>query len=239
MLRKRRQSCQKLNCNLILCAARRSDSRLRHFVTSGAYLSDFIICFKSSEHAANLFGLKEFGNIYTRIMNPTTGCTRKTSCRTRRRCWRFSCCLRAVEVYHLRPALNIAQAGQNIVSTNYLYVEHTTYSTTRFRTGYYREICRFVRCRELPYCHRCQYPARLYRVVGNPKNNVDDFEAIGRIAHDAGIPFIVDNTVYNTGPFKPLQHGADIVVFLLTKFIGGHGTSIGGCVVDGGGFPLG
>jgi O-acetylhomoserine (thiol)-lyase len=73
--------------------------------------------------------------------------------------------------------------------------------------------------------------------VGNPKNNVDDFEAIGRIAHEAGIPFIVDNTVTTPYLFKPLEHGADIVVYSLTKFIGGHGTSIGGAVVDGGKFP--
>jgi O-acetylhomoserine (thiol)-lyase len=73
--------------------------------------------------------------------------------------------------------------------------------------------------------------------VGNPKNNVDDFEAIGAITRAAGIPFIVDNTVTTPFLFKPLEHGADIVVYSLTKFIGGHGTSIGGAVVDGGTFP--
>jgi O-acetylhomoserine (thiol)-lyase len=73
--------------------------------------------------------------------------------------------------------------------------------------------------------------------VGNPKNNVDDFEEIAAIAHEAGIPFVVDNTVTTPYLFKPLDYGADIVVYSLTKFIGGHGTSIGGCVVDGGKFP--
>jgi O-acetylhomoserine (thiol)-lyase len=73
--------------------------------------------------------------------------------------------------------------------------------------------------------------------VGNPKNNVDDFEAIGKVTREAGIPFIVDNTVTTPYLFKPLEHGADIVVYSLTKFIGGHGTSIGGAVVDGGAFP--
>jgi O-acetylhomoserine (thiol)-lyase len=73
--------------------------------------------------------------------------------------------------------------------------------------------------------------------VGNPKNNVDDFEAIAAIAHAAGIPFVVDNTVTTPYLFRPLEHGADIVVYSLTKFIGGHGTSIGGAVVDGGKFP--
>jgi O-acetylhomoserine (thiol)-lyase len=73
--------------------------------------------------------------------------------------------------------------------------------------------------------------------VGNPKNNVDDFEAIAAVAHEAGIPYVVDNTVTTPYLFKPLEHGADIVVYSLTKFIGGHGTSIGGAVVDGGKFP--
>jgi len=73
--------------------------------------------------------------------------------------------------------------------------------------------------------------------VGNPKNNVDDFEAIAEVAHQAGLPYVVDNTVTTPFLFKPLEHGADIVVYSLTKFIGGHGTSIGGAVVDGGKFP--
>jgi O-acetylhomoserine (thiol)-lyase len=192
--------------------------------------------FKNSEHAANLFGLKEFGNIYTRIMNPTTDVLEK-------RLAELDGGVGALAVASGQAAityavLNITQAGQNIVSTNYLY--GGTYNLFHYTLPRLGITVKFVDSSD-PENIRAAIDADTRLVytesVGNPKNNVDDFEAIGKIAHEAGIPLIVDNTVTTPYLFKPLEHGADIVVYSLTKFIGGHGTSIGGCVVDGGGFP--
>ena len=192
--------------------------------------------FKSSEHAANLFGLKEFGNIYTRLMNPTTDVLEK-------RLAELDGGVGALAVASGQAAttyavLNIAQAGQNIVSTSFLY--GGTYNLFHYTLPKLGIEVKFVDTSN-PENIRTAIDANTRLVytesVGNPKNNVDDFEAIAQVAHDAGIPFVVDNTVTTPYLFKPLDHGADIVVYSLTKFIGGHGTSIGGCVVDGGRFP--
>jgi O-acetylhomoserine (thiol)-lyase len=192
--------------------------------------------FNSSEHAANLFGLKEFGNIYTRIMNPTTDVLEQ-------RLAALDGGVGALAVASGQAAttfavLNIAQAGQNIVSTNYLY--GGTYNLFHYTLPKLGITVKFVDTSN-PENVRAAIDENTRLVyaesVGNPKNNVDDFEAIAAIAHAAGIPYVVDNTVTTPYLFKPLDHGADIVVYSLTKFIGGHGTSIGGAVVDGGKFP--
>lgn len=192
--------------------------------------------FKSSEHAANLFGLKEFGNIYTRLMNPTTDVLEK-------RLAALDGGVGALAVASGQAAttyavLNITKAGQNIVSTCFLY--GGTYNLFHYTLPKLGITVKFVDTAN-PESVRQAIDANTRMVymesVGNPKNNVDDFEAIAKIAHDAGIPFVVDNTVTTPYLFKPLDHGADIVVYSLTKFIGGHGTSIGGAVVDGGTFP--
>ncbi len=192
--------------------------------------------FKSSEHAANLFGLKELGNIYTRLMNPTTDVLEK-------RLAQLDGGVGALAVASGQAAttyavLNIASAGQNIISTSYLY--GGTYNLFHYTLAKMGIEVRFVDTSDAEAVRRAiDENTRLVYMesVGNPKNNVDDFEAIAKVAHDAGIPFVVDNTVTTPYLFKPLQHGADIVVYSLTKFIGGHGTSIGGAVVDGGTFP--
>ena len=192
--------------------------------------------FKNSEHAANLFGLKEFGNIYTRIMNPTTDVLEQ-------RLAALDGGVGALAVASGQAAityavLNIAQAGDNIISTNYLY--GGTYNLFHYTLPRFGINVKFVDSSD-PENIRAAIDERTRLVfsesVGNPKNNVDDFEEIGRIARAAGIPYVVDNTVTTPFLFKPLEHGADIVVYSLTKFIGGHGTSIGGAVVDGGKFP--
>lgn len=192
--------------------------------------------FKSSEHAANLFGLKEFGNIYTRIMNPTTDVLEKRLAELDGGVGGLAVASGQAAITY--AVLNITQAGQNIVSTNYLY--GGTYNLFHYTLPRLGITVKFVDSSD-PENVRAAIDADTRLVytesVGNPKNNVDDFEAIGKIAHAAGIPLIVDNTVTTPYLFKPLEHGADIVVYSLTKFIGGHGTSIGGCVVDGGGFP--
>ncbi|HTP64491.1 MAG TPA: homocysteine synthase [Geobacteraceae bacterium] len=192
--------------------------------------------FKSSEHAANLFGLKEFGNIYTRIMNPTTDVLEKRLAELDGGVGAL--CVASGQAAITYAVLNITQAGQNIVSTSYLY--GGTYNLFHYTLPKLGINVKFVDSSDAENVRRAiDAGTRLVYMesVGNPKNNVDDFEEIGRIAHAAGIPFIVDNTVTTPYLFKPLEHGADIVVYSLTKFIGGHGTSIGGAVVDGGRFP--
>jgi len=192
--------------------------------------------FKNSEHAANLFGLKEFGNIYTRLMNPTTDVLEQ-------RLAALDGGVGALAVASGQAAityavLNITKAGQNIISSSYLYGgTYTLFHYTLPRLGI---TVKFVDTSDPENVRRAiDANTRLVYTesVGNPKNNVDDFEAIGAITREAGIPFIVDNTVTTPYLFKPLEHGADIVVYSLTKFMGGHGTSIGGAVVDGGAFP--
>jgi len=192
--------------------------------------------FKNSEHAANLFGLKEFGNIYTRLMNPTTDVLEQ-------RLAALDGGVGALAVASGQAAityavLNVTKAGQNIISSSYLYGgTYTLFHYTLPRLGI---TVKFVDTSDPENVRRAiDENTRLVYTesVGNPKNNVDDFEAIGAITREAGIPFIVDNTVTTPFLFKPLEHGADIVVYSLTKFMGGHGTSIGGAVVDGGAFP--
>lgn len=192
--------------------------------------------FRSSEHAARLFALEEPGNIYTRIMNPTTDVLEK-------RMAELDGGVGALAVASGQAAttfavLNIAQSGQNIISTDSLY--GGTYNLFHYTLPKLGITVKFVDSSD-PENIRAAIDENTRLVytesVGNPKNNVDDFEAIAKVAHDAGIPFVVDNTVTTPYLFKPLEHGADIVVYSLTKFIGGHGTSIGGCVVDGGTFP--
>jgi len=192
--------------------------------------------FKNSEHAANLFGLKEFGNIYTRLMNPTTDVLEQ-------RLAALDGGVAALAVASGQAAityavLNIAKTGDNIISTNYLY--GGTYNLFHYTLPKLGITVKFVDTSDPENVRKAiDGNTRLVysESVGNPKNNVDDFEAIAEVAHQAGLPFVIDNTVTTPYLFKPLEHGADIVVYSLTKFIGGHGTSIGGAVVDGGKFP--
>jgi O-acetylhomoserine (thiol)-lyase len=192
--------------------------------------------FRNSEHAANLFGLKEPGNIYTRLMNPTTDVLEQ-------RLAALDGGVGALAVASGQAAityavLNIAKAGQNIVSTSYLY--GGTYNLFHYTLPRLGIDVKFVDSSDPENIRRAiDKDTRLVysESVGNPKNNVDDFHAIAAVAHGAGIPLIVDNTVTTPWLFKPLEHGADIVVYSLTKFISGHGTSIGGAIVDGGKFP--
>ncbi|NJD39263.1 MAG: O-acetylhomoserine aminocarboxypropyltransferase/cysteine synthase [Geobacter sp.] len=192
--------------------------------------------FKNSEHAANLFGLKEFGNIYTRLMNPTTDVLEQRLAALDGGVGGLA--LASGQAAITAAVLNITQAGQNIVSTRYLY--GGTYNLFHYTLPKLGITVKFVDSADPENVRRAidENTRLIYsESVGNPKNNVDDFEEIAAIAHAAGIPYIVDNTVTTPYLFRPLDHGADIVVYSLTKFIGGHGTSIGGAVVDGGKFP--
>ncbi len=190
--------------------------------------------FKSAEHAANLFALKEFGNIYTRLMNPTTDVLEK-------RIAALDGGVGALAVASGQSAitlslLNIAQAGDEIVSADNLYGgTYTLFHYTFKRLGVK---VNFVKSDDLAGFQKAITPktkAIYAETIGNPKLDVADIEELAKIAHKNGIPLVVDNTVT---PYllQPIKYGADIVVYSATKFLGGHGTSIGGLIVDSGKF---
>jgi len=191
--------------------------------------------FRSVEHAANLFALREFGNIYTRIMNPTTEVLEKRLAEMEGGSGALA--VASGQAAITLAVLNIARAGQNIVSTSYLY--GGTYNLFRHTLPRMGIEVRFVDSSDpANFAAAIDDNTRLLytEAIGNPKNNVDDFQAIAQVAHDRGIPFVVDNTVTTPCLFRPFEHGADVVVHSLTKFIGGHGTCIGGAIVESGKF---
>jgi O-acetylhomoserine (thiol)-lyase len=191
--------------------------------------------FRDTEHAANLFALKEFGNIYTRIMNPTQDVLENRVAAIEGGTGALA--LASGQAAATLGILNITSAGQNIVSTSYLY--GGTYNLFHYTLKRMGITVKFVDTGDPKnVADAIDDDTRLVftESIGNPKNNVDDFEAIAKIADEHGIPLLVDNTVSPPPIFNPFQHGASIVMHSLTKFIGGHGTSIGGILVDGGTF---
>jgi O-acetylhomoserine (thiol)-lyase len=191
--------------------------------------------FDDAEHAASLFELKEPGNIYTRIMNPTTDVFEKRVAALEGGvgALAFSSGSSAVTF----GILNIAGAGDHVVSANSLYGgTHNLFVHTLPRFGVDVEL---VDPTDPEDFRRAIKPATklLYaETVGNPKLDTLDIRAVADIAHEAGIPLCVDNTMASPYLIRPFDHGADIVIHSATKFIGGHGTSIGGVVVDAGRF---
>ncbi len=191
--------------------------------------------FNSSEHAANLFSLAEMGNIYTRIMNPTTDVLEKRLADLDGGVGALALASGSAAV--TLAILNLAKAGDNIISTSFLYGgTYNLFSHTLPRMGIQVKFVDSSDPQNIAQAIDENTRAVYSESIGNPKNNVDDFEAIAKVAHDNGLPFIVDNTATTPLLFRPIDHGADIVVYSLTKFIGGHGTSIGGAVVDSGNF---
>ncbi|MGE4545871.1 MAG: O-acetylhomoserine aminocarboxypropyltransferase/cysteine synthase family protein [Pedobacter sp.] len=191
--------------------------------------------FNSSEHAARLFALEEPGNIYTRIMNPTTDVLENRLAEMDGGIGALAVASGTSAIF--MTILNLARTGDNIVSGTYLYGgTFNLFKHTLPRMGI---TVKFVDTSD-PEKVRDAIDERTKAVftetIGNPKNNVDDFEALAKVAHDLGVPFIIDNTVATPMLFRPFEHGADIACYSLTKFIGGHGTSIGGAVVDSGKF---
>lgn len=190
--------------------------------------------FKSTEHAANLFALKEFGNIYSRIMNPTNDVLEKRMAAIEGGIGALA--VASGQAAETIAILNIAQAGDEIVSADNLYGgTYTLFDNTFKRFGIK---VKFVKSEDLAGFKRAitdRTKAIYAESIGNPKLNVTDLEALAKIAHGSGVPLIVDNT---TTPYllRPIDYGVDIVVHSATKFIGGHGTSIGGIIVDSGKF---
>lgn len=192
--------------------------------------------FDDTDHAARLFGLEEFGNIYTRIMNPTTDVFEK-------RVAALEGGLAAVatssgQAAQLLALTTLAQAGDNIVSSSLLYGgTYNQFKVALPRLGIEVRIVEGDEADDLARAVDERTKAIYVESIGNPSYSVPDFEAVSRVAHAAGIPLVVDNTFGAAGYLvRPIDHGADIVVASATKWIGGHGTSIGGVIVDSGNF---
>jgi O-acetylhomoserine (thiol)-lyase len=191
--------------------------------------------FDGPEHAARLFGLQEFGNIYTRIMNPTTDAFEK-------RIADLEGGVAAVATASGQSAqtlalLNLAQAGDSIVASSSLY--GGTFTLLKYTLGRLGITTRFVDGNDPGAFAEAidgTTKAVYLETIGNPRLDVADLRAIADVAHAAGVPLVVDNTFATPFLARPIEHGADVVLHSATKWIGGHGTSIGGVVVDGGTF---
>jgi len=192
--------------------------------------------FDDTDHAARLFGLEEFGNIYSRIMNPTCDVLEKRLATLEG--GSAGLAVASGQAAETLAILNIASAGQNIVSSTSLY--GGTYNLFHYTLPKMGISAKFVDQSDpenfraaIDENTRCLY----VETIGNPRVDVPDLEAIAAIAHEAGIPLIVDNTLASPALCRPFEHGADIVLHSCTKFIGGHGTSIGGIIIEKGDFP--
>ncbi len=190
--------------------------------------------FKNTEHAANLFALKEFGNIYTRLMNPTTDVFEQRVAAIEGGTGALGVASGMAAITY--ALLAITRLGDEIVAANNLY--GGTYQLFHHTFPKLGRTVKFVNSRD-PEAFKKAITARTRAIyaetVGNPKLDVPDFEALAKIAHDAGIPLVVDNTI-GVGLVRPIDFGADILASSATKYIGGHGTSIGGVIVDSGKF---
>lgn len=189
--------------------------------------------FQDTDHAANLFALKEFGNIYTRLMNPTNDVLEKRLAALDGGVGGLA--FASGQAAITAALLTIVHAGQNFISATSLYGGTWTLFTQTlkklgievrfFNPDHPEEIAKLVDKNT-----RCVYLESL----GNPKNDVPDFKKIAEISHQHGIPVLCDNTVMTPYLLRPIEHGIDIVIYSTTKFLGGHGVHIGGAIVDGG-----
>jgi len=195
--------------------------------------------FNDAEHAANLFGLKEFGNIYTRLMNPTTDVFEKRIAALEGGVAALA--TSSGQAAQFLALTNILEAGDNFVSSQYIY--GGTYNQFKVQFKRLGIQVKFVDSNAPANIDRAidsRTKAIYLETIGNPEFNVSDFDAIAQIARKHDLPLIVDNTFGAGGYlFRPLEHGANIVVESATKWIGGHGTSIGGVIVDGGNYNWG
>lgn len=191
--------------------------------------------FDDTEHAANLFGLKEGGNIYSRLTNPTNAVLEE-------RVAKLEGGVAAVAVSSGMAAITyailaLASCGDHIVSSASLYGgTHTLFSHTLPKYGIKVDIVDSSNIDNIKNAIKDNTKAIFIETIGNPEGNIEDFEQLSAVAKSADIPLIVDNTFASPYLFRPLEHGAHIVVHSATKFIGGHGNSIGGIIVDGGTF---
>jgi len=192
--------------------------------------------FNDSEHAANLFGLKEFGNIYTRLMNPTTDVFEKRVAALEGGVAALA--TSSGQAAQFIALTNILQSGDNLVSTSYLYGGTYNQFKVQFkRLGIGVKFVDGDKPSDFEKLIDGNTKAIYLETIGNPRFNIPDFDAIAAVAKKHNIPLVVDNTFGAAGYlFRPIEHGANIVVESATKWIGGHGTSIGGVIVDAGNF---
>ena len=192
--------------------------------------------FDSADHAKNLFALAEFGNIYTRIQNPTQAVVEERVAALEG--GTGALLLASGQAASTIAILNIAQAGDHIVSSSSIY--GGTYNLFKYTLAKLGIETTFVEDQDdAEEWHRAIRPntkALFAETIGNPRINILDIALVSSIAHEAGIPLIVDNTIATPYLIRPFEHGADIIVHSATKFLGGHGTVIGGVIVDGGTF---
>ena len=193
--------------------------------------------FDSAEHAANLFALAEFGNIYTRIMNPTQDVAEKRIAALEG--GTAALMLSSGQAATTNAILNIAHAGDHIVSSSSVY--GGTYNLFKYTLPKLGIETTFIEDQDdleaWQAAVRPNTKAFFGETIANPKINILDISGVSEVAHRNGLPLIVDNTVASPYLLRPLEHGADIVVHSATKFLGGHGTVIAGVIVDGGKFP--
>jgi O-acetylhomoserine (thiol)-lyase len=191
--------------------------------------------FQDSDHAARLFGLKEFGNIYTRLMNPTTDVLEKRVAALEGGVAALATA--SGQAAETLAILTLASAGDEIVSTTSLY--GGTYNLFHYTLPRLGIVVKFVDADDFAGLRAAIGPktkAVYTETLGNPKLDVADIETLAKIAHEHGLPLIVDNTTPSAALVRPIEWGADIVVNSATKFLGGHGTTIGGVIVDAGKF---
>ena len=195
--------------------------------------------FNDADHGARLFALQEFGNIYTRIMNPTTDVFEKRIAALEGGAAALATA--SGQAAQFLALSTILQNGDNIVSTSYLYGgTYNQFKVSFPRLGIGAKFIEGDNPADFAKAIDARTRALYVETIGNPRFNVPDFEALAKVAHDHGIPLVVDNTFGAAGyTARPIDFGADIVVASATKWIGGHGTSIGGVIVDAGKFDWG
>ncbi|MBI4962758.1 MAG: O-acetylhomoserine aminocarboxypropyltransferase/cysteine synthase [Desulfomonile tiedjei] len=191
--------------------------------------------FKDSKHAANLFTLKELGNIYTRLMNPTTDVLEQRAAALEGGIAALGLASGTSAVFY--ALINLMEAGEEFISARNLYGgTYTMFNDILPQFGIKVRFVEHDRPEEFRAALNSKTRAIFLETIGNPKLGVPDFQEIARVAQHAHVPVIVDSTFTTPYIFRPLEHGADIVVHSLTKWMGGHGTAVGGVVVDSGKF---
>ncbi|MBC7441968.1 MAG: bifunctional o-acetylhomoserine/o-acetylserine sulfhydrylase [Ramlibacter sp.] len=192
--------------------------------------------FNNAQHAQNLFALAEFGNIYTRIMNPTQAVVEERVAALEG--GTAALLLASGQAASTLAVLNIAEAGDHIVSSSSIY--GGTYNLFKYTLAKLGIETTFVENQDdaTEWARAVRPNTKLFfaETIGNPKINVLDISLVADVAHEAGVPLIVDNTIATPYLIRPFEHGADIIVHSATKFLGGHGAVIGGIIVDGGSF---
>ena len=192
--------------------------------------------FDSAQHGADLFDLAVPGNIYTRIMNPTNAVLEARVADLEDGVGALALSAGSAAINY--AILNIAEAGHNIVTTPQLYGgTYTLFAHMLPKQGIEVRFAENDSAAAIGSLIDADTRAVFCESIGNPAGNIIDIEALATVAHDHGVPLIVDNTVATPILIKPVSYGADIVVHSLTKYMGGHGNSLGGIIVDGGTFP--